>query len=222
MNPTAKPTPSFFHPVGTCSIIFALLLFTNHANSQPPTANNQLPSADSLHAALTQYHQRLTAATLAEFDDATPGQWMNYVPSVGIGYNLATDAEGRITSKPRPAISFSLAQVLTARRQRLDRRAKRRSIEATADIALDDAHRQLDQLLSKYELLTLELLTMRKLHEIDESLYELAVLDYEAAKLAPSGFLPKRKAFLESELDLLRKEMEVKALEGEILSAAHY
>ncbi|MCF8247693.1 MAG: hypothetical protein K9J37_21670 [Saprospiraceae bacterium] len=179
-----------------------------------PTAPDTLPPAAELHAALSTHQKLQLAAALAEFDDATPGQWMNYVPAVGIGYNLQV--------QPRPTISFSLAQVLTARRQRLDRRAKRRSIEATADLALLDAHRQLDQLLARHELLTLELQTMRKLHEIDESLYQLAVLDYEAAKLAPNRFLPKRKAFLESELDLQLKEIVIRELEGEVLLFCHF
>lgn len=63
---------------------------------------------------------------------------------------------------------------------------------------------------------------MRRLYEIDASLYELAVLDYEAAKLAPSAFLPKKKAFLESGLGLFRKEMELQALEGEVVGTARF
>jgi hypothetical protein len=201
--------PTFCHAESTCSDSLPPA-----ANSQQLIANSQLPPAPHLHFALTQYHQRQLAATLAEFDDATPGQWMNYVPSVGVGYNLQ--------GQPRPTLSFSLAQIFTARRQRLTLQAKRRSIEAAHALQSQDEHRHLKELLAKLEMLNLELQTMRRLHEIDESLYQLAVIDYEAAKLAPSGFLPKRKAFLESELDLLRKEMEMKAVEGEILAFSHF
>ncbi len=191
------------------------------ANSQQPIANSQIPPPDSLHASLTAHQTRHLDATLAEFDDSAPGQWMNYVPTIGIGYNLASAAEGRISSKPRPTLSFSLAQVFTARRQRLALQAKRRSIEAAHALQSQDEHRHLDELLAKLEMMELELKTMKQLHEIDASLYELAVLDYEAAKLAPVAFLPKQKAFLESELGLMRKEMEVKGLEGEILVISH-
>lgn len=41
-------------------------------------------------------------------------------------------------------------------------------------------------------------------------------------KLAPGGFLPKEKTFLESELSLMRKEMEVKNFESEVLSFAGF
>ncbi|MEZ4961949.1 MAG: hypothetical protein R2830_19130 [Saprospiraceae bacterium] len=173
------------------------------------TPTDTLPPASELHQSLAIHHQRLTMAALAEFDGAGPKQWMNYVPSVGIGYNLQ--------GQPRPTMSFSLTQVFNAQRQRSDRQAKRRSIEASAALELERLHSQLDAMLQRYELMNLELATLRKVHDIEASLYELAVIDYEAAKLAPSGFLPKQKAFLESELAVMRKEMELVGLENEVL-----
>jgi hypothetical protein len=199
---SANCHPLFYHPART------------RLDTLPPSTVHRLPSTDSLHAALTTYQTHHLAATLAEFDETAPGQWMNYIPSAGVGYNLQ--------GQPRPTLSFSLAQVFTARRQRLTLQAKRRSIEAAHMLQSQDEHRHLDQLLAKLEMMNLELQTMHRLHEIDRSLYQLAVLDYEAAKLAPVAFLPKQKAFLESELGLLRKGMEVKNLEGEILAMSHF
>lgn len=181
-----------------------------------------LPPATQLHAALSTHQARLLAADLAEFDDATPGQWMNYVPSLGIGYSLATDKDGKITTKPRPSISFSLSQIFSARRQRLALQAKRRSIEANHALQSQDEHRRLDELLARHQLQQLELQTLRQLHDIDRSLYQLATLDYDAAKLAPVDYLPKQKAYLQSQLDLQRKELVVKELEGEVLGIATF
>ena len=189
----------FFHPGGICSAI-------------PVT--DTLPPAPALHAALDTFLNRQLLATLAEFDDTGPKQWMNYIPSVGIGYNLQ--------GQPRPILSFSLAQIFNAKRQASDRKAKRRSIEAAAELERSQLHSQLSAMLQRHELMKLELATMRRVHEIERQLYELAVIDYEAAKLAPSGFLPKEKAFLESELNLMRKEMEVRGLESEMLTFCHY
>ncbi|MEZ4960424.1 MAG: hypothetical protein R2830_11455 [Saprospiraceae bacterium] len=67
-----------------------------------------------------------------------------------------------------------------------------------------------------------KLATMRKVHDIEAALYELAVIDYEAAKLAPVAFLPKQKAFLESELAMMRKEMELLGMEREVLEFAGF
>jgi hypothetical protein len=48
------------------------------------------------------------------------------------------------------------------------------------------------------------------------------VIDYESAKLAPVAFLPKKKAFLESGLAVMRKEMEGEGLENEVLEFAGF
>ena len=173
-----------------------------------------LPTPEKLHASLDTFLDRQISATLAEFDDGGPRQWMNYMPSVGVGYNLQ--------GQPRPTVSFSLSQVFTAQRQRSDRLAKRKSLIATAELNRQQAHAQLDAMLQRYQLMNLELETMRRVHAIERQLYELAVIDYEAAKLAPSGFLPKEKAFLESELGVMRKEMEATELENQLLIFAHF
>lgn len=139
---------------------------------------------------------------------------MNYVPSVGVGYNLQ--------GQPRPTVSFSLAQVFAAQRQRRDRLAKRQSIIATAELNRRQLYSQLSAMLQRLELMQLELVTMRRVHDIERQLYELAVIDYEAAKLAPSALLPKQKAYLEHQLTLRRKEMEIAELENQVLIFAHF
>jgi hypothetical protein len=135
---------------------------------------------------------------------------MNYVPAVGTGYNL----QGQI----RPTLSFSFSQIFGDLRQRRERKAQRSGVTAAAALACDERRRKLAEMLVKLELMELELMTMRKVAEIDEQIFKLAQMDYEAAKLAPSGFLPKQKAFLESELGLTRKEIELRNLEAVIVS----
>lgn len=174
---------------------------------------DSLPDTSHLYAALSTFHALQLNAQLTEFDESEKGIWMNYVPSVGIGYNLQ--------GQPRPTFSFSIAQVFTAQRQRTDRSAKRRSLEAAAQLALQNDRRKLTELLTKWELMQLELITMRKVAALDEQIFNLAQADYDAAKLAPKEFLPKQKAWLESELTLTRKEIEIKNLEAEILTFCH-
>lgn len=175
----------------------------------PQTADCQLPTADSLHAALDSAHARKLAATLAEFDDAGPPGWMNWTPSVGMGYNLQ--------GEPRPTMSFSLSQVIGNIERRKERKAKRRAIEEAGKLELSQLHSQLDAMLQRYAMLSLELETMRQVFSIDSQLHDLAAADYEAARLSPVQFLPKEKAFLEEKLKMVRKEMEVKAVEGDVL-----
>lgn len=190
-----------------------------------PTADCQLPSADSLHAALDTFLDRQLAAQLAEFDASKKGNWLHYLPSVGIGYTpitrTGTDGNLEFNSGPRPTLSFSLSQVLTARRRQRDVRAKRESLAASALLEREKAHSDLDRLLQRHALLLLELETMRRVLDIDRQLFLLIQVDYEAAKISPQQFLPKQKALLEAELGVMRKEMEVGNLEGEILQFAN-
>ncbi len=198
-------------------ILLAVLPWMPSARCQLPAERLRtegLPTADSLHAALDTFLDRQLAAALAEFDDTGPRQWMNYVPSVGIGYNLQ--------GEPRPTVSFSLAQVFAAQRQRADREGKRRSLIQSSELQRSQLHSQLSAMLQRYELMQIELATIRRVHDIERQLYELAVIDYEAAKLAPSAFLPKQKAFLEQQLTLRRKEMEIAELENQVLIFAHF
>lgn len=191
-----------------------------------PAAHSQLPAADSLHAALDTFLDRQLAAQLAEFDESKKGNWLYYLPSVGIGYTpiakSGPDGDIRFDNAPRPTLSFSLGQVLTARRRNLDIRVKRESLAASAALDREKAHRDLDRLLHRHALLLLELETMRRVQEIDRQLFVLIQADYDAAKISPQEFLPKQKASLEEELGVQRKEMEVAGLEGEILGFAKY
>ena len=193
---------------------FIFVLALAHLDSLPPN--------DRLFLALQAHHDRLLEAQLAEFDLSRRGQWMNYVPSIGIGYALSSDANGNLSSKPRPSISFSLAQVFSARRQRLDRLAKRRSIQAAADIALDNDHRALLALLARLQILHLELDALQKSLDIELQLFHLAEIDYETANLSPKDFLPKQKNLIDAQLALAKKSSEILALEASILALCHF
>lgn len=191
-----------------------------------PAAHSQLPVADSLHATLDTFLDRQLAAQLAEYDESKKGNWLYYLPSVGIGYTpiakSGPDGDIRFDNAPRPTLSFSLGQVLNARRRDRDLRAKRESLAASAALDREKAHRELDRLLHRHALLLLELETMRRVQEIDRQLFVLIQADYDVAKISPQDFLPKQKAFLEGELAVQRKEMEVAGLEGEIRVFAHF
>ena len=185
-----------------------------------------LPPADQLHDALDTFLTRQLAAQLAEFDESKKGNWLYYLPSVGIGYTpiakSGPDGDIRFDNAPRPTLSFSLGQVLNARRRDRDLRAKRESLAASAALDREKAHRELDRLLHRHALLLLELETMRRVQEIDRQLFVLIQADYDAAVISPQQFLPKQKAFLEGELAVMRKELEVENLVGEILMTAHW
>lgn len=173
-----------------------------------------LPEASQLHASIEEFHTQKVAATLAEFDDASGGNWMNWTPSVGTGFNLQ--------GQPRPTFSFSLSQVFANIERKKEKKAKRESIIEAGKLELAELHSQLSAMLDRHRLMKLELATIREIFEIDRQLHALETAAYEAAELSPMQYLPKRKAFIQSKLNLTKKEIELANLEGEILVFSHF
>jgi hypothetical protein len=182
-------------------LLTLFVLYAHIANCQQQSGNWNLPPTDSLFAALEKHHATITAAQLAEFDETTTKKWMNYVPSVGIGYTPS--------GEPRPTASFSLSQIITAKRNQQERERRRTAILAKAEIELQQLKSQLSSMLQEYELLRLELRTREQIYEIDRQLYELAKVQYENAEMSPVDFLPKEKAFLLQGLELEMKKVEL-------------
>jgi hypothetical protein len=176
--------------------LFVLLSQFVYSQNQPTDWN--LPPTDSLFAALEKHHASITAAQLAEFDETNTKKWMNYIPSVGIGYTPS--------GAPRPTASFSLSQIITAKRQQQERERRRTAILGKAEIELQQLKSQLTSMLQEYDFLKLELRTREQIHEIDRQIFQLAKVQYENAEMSPVEFLPKEKAFLQQELEVEKKK----------------
>jgi hypothetical protein len=190
-------------------LLTLIVLCTHIANCQQQSGNWNLPPTDSLFAALEKQHATTTAAQLAEFDETTTKKWMNYVPSVGIGYTPSGD--------PRPTASFSLSQIITAKRNQQERERRRAAILAKAEIELQQLKLQLTSMIQEYDLLKLELRTREQIHEIDRQLFELAKAQYENAEMSPVEFLPKEKAFLLQGLEIEMKKRELLKMKQKVL-----
>ena len=191
------------------ALLTLFVLLYQSANCQQQSANWNLPPTDSLFSALEKHHATITAAQLAEFDQTTTKKWMNYIPSVGIGYTPS--------GAPRPTASFSLSQIITAKRQQQERERRRTAILAKAEIELQSLKSQLSSMLQEYELLKLDLSTREQIHEIDKQLFQLAKAQYENAEMSPVEFLPKEKAFLLQGLEMEIKKAKVLKIKQKIL-----
>ena len=177
-------------------------------------ALDSLPPAPVLHTALDQYHDSYAAAQLEAFDESTTGMWMNYFPSVGIAYTPA--------GQPRPGISFSLAQIFSAKKQARETKAKREALRQQLELLREADHQRLDAMLRTLEKLKLQEETAWQLLEIETKLLELAEADYEEAKIGPEAFLTRRKSVLSSRQSLLSIQHEIERQSAEIASFAHF
>lgn len=186
-------------------------------------AIDTLPERTLLFAALDTFHRKQLAAELAEFDLSDRGAWMNYVPSVGVGYTpVASTASGAFQSQPRPVISYSLGQVFNARKQKEARAAKRRSLTASAELRLQSARRKLQRLLTDYDLLRSDYQLKLQLFALDEELFAYYEKSYRNLELLPSQFLSKKREFIAKKYDLRKTATVIGNKESEILETSCY
>lgn len=178
-----------------------ILLFAGVSQFCKAQTIDSLPPDSVLYNNLIAYHQQLQAAQLQEFEISTKGNWMNYVPSVGIGYAPQ--------GQPRPAVSFSLAQVFTAQRNRETIEAKRRAIVATADLLLQSEIQALQALFRQLQILESDAEFAESIHQIDKELFKLYEAQYQNNEMLASQFLFKKR-------DMLTKEQSLKKIKNTI------
>lgn len=197
-------------------IFFSIAFFCDASSQTPDSISmsevSSLPTDSILFQSLAAYHQQLTAAELQEFEVSNSGQWMTYLPSVGVGYTPA--------GQPRPTASFSLSQVLTAKRNKQTLAAKRRAITESAMLRHANDKRHLTGLIRQFDLLKRELEFEKELFQIDTELFEFYQAQLENHELTASQFLLKKKSYLTTKNDLFRLEVRLEEKKTEVLEAA--
>ena len=168
-----------------------------------------IPSIEQLYACIEEYHAQTLDAELAEHEETTKGEWLKYVPSVGLTYT--------INNKPRPSVSFSTSTIYQARKGKQLRAAKRSAIRKANSLNLSGHKSNIKALVQKYqkELESLEL--SYQIHDIDSKLYQIEEAKHENIKIAPSEFLKIQRAYLLKQFDLKQQERAVDAIREEIL-----
>lgn len=184
---------------------------------------DSLPKSDLLFATLDTFHAHQLAANLAEFEESNQGNWMNYMPSAGVGYAPVYNAvENSFTAKPRPSISWSINQVFTAKKRKEALRAKKRSITEKSLLQSQTDKRKLNRLLINYQRLKEDLKERKRLFAIEEELFEYYEKSYQNLDLLPSQFLLRKKDFLSKKYEIRIAETKIKNAEAEILETACY
>ncbi|MEM9885219.1 MAG: TolC family protein [Bacteroidota bacterium] len=181
---------------------------------------DSLPPIDSLYLSVERYYQRELLAELAEYQESKKGEWLKYLPSVGVNYALVQTNGGALNTRPRPTLSYSSVKLYQARRERNLKEAKMRSIRAKNALVLSQEKQNLLELYKNYYLNARKLKTKSELLLIERQLFEMKEMKYEKGMIFPDEYLAARKVYLiakanfESDLYLLQQ------LKLEILSRA--
>ena len=147
-------------------------------------------------------------AELAALEVGQKGQWIKYLPQVGVTY----DIQGR----PRPAASISTATLYTAKRDQQQRVAQRESIRR--HLQLEEAQ-VIGNLTRKYQRLVAEgdrADRLAGIAEIDRELFYLYERQHAANEITPEEFLLKKKAFLVQEMRGFEHEEKLRQLRYEV------
>ena len=177
------------------------LLFGQNAIGQTP-----LPKKQTLFQKIDSIYAERTATQLLEFQETKKGEWLKYLPTIGITYTI----EGQ----PRPAISYSSNILYRATKDKQLRTAKRQQIIQQNQQKAEKAKGQLEKLLLEYEQLQEEIAIKKEILEIDRQLFEIEKAKYERLEIAPSDFLKAKQKYL-GQVDSLQKlnnQIKLKAI----------
>jgi len=167
------------------------------------------PKATLLHA-IDSFYQIQTASQLLEYQTCKKGEWLKYLPTVGLAYTL--------DGKPQPTISFSSSLLYRAKKDRLTIMAKRQAIVEANRLAAQGVKAKLDEMIFEYECLQQEIGYKREIFEIDAQLFEMDQQRYERLEMAPSDFLKAKKVFLEKQQAFRKLSTQAIGLEKDILN----
>lgn len=157
-----------------------------------------LPSEAELYESLATYYEQKTQAELTEFEETTKGEWLKYLPSVGITYTL--------DNKPRPAASLNTGVIYQAKKSKQLRAAKRKAIVQVNRLAHQEDRIRLRQLLDQYRMEQEALVFQEEIFEIDRQLFLIEEAKYEKNQIPPSEFLKIKRGYLVKEFEIREKQ----------------
>lgn len=172
-----------------------------------------LPPTNQLLASIDSFYQVKTEAELLEYQSSKKGEWLKYLPTVGIQYTL----EG----KPRPTFSFSSSILYKAKKDKQTLVAKRRAIIEKNRLEAQKTKEVLQGMLDEYDILSRELKAEAELVEIDSLLFVIDQKHYENLEMAPSEFLKAKKSYLQHVQAFRKHRNELFLLRRKILAASH-
>ena len=177
-------------------------------------ATDSLPPLEMLFHSIDSFYLRKMETELAEFQFSKKGEWLKYVPTLGVTYTL----DGR----PRPAISFSSSVIYRARKDRQTIASKRRSIIGKNRLEAEALKEEVQEMVLRYYRAVREHELEKQIFDIDRQLFAIQQAEYERLELAPSEYLAARRRFLVKEQQFLSVGEGLRQLRRTVLTASHY
>lgn len=197
------------------SVPLLLLLFC--ACASPLPAQSPLPysadstnqqTLDSLTACIRSRHDRLLDAELAALQTNQKGEWLKYLPNLGITYTVA--------GQPRPALSTNSSLLYQSQRDRKNRQATEVALRKRSALQQDTEIARLQRKWQQLQLAQAEVNTYQEISAIDRELFSLYEQQYANNELTPEAFYLKKRAFLLQNLSYQAKAEKAQTLRFEL------
>ena len=171
--------------------------------------NDTLPSTADLFVSIQTYYLAQSKAELLEYQESKKGEWLKYVPDVGMTYTVA--------GQPRPSVSFSTNIIYRAKKDQQLRTAKIKSIESATLLLIQQEQRKLLQLIANYEQALRGVQLATEIQAIEDAIFEIQATKYQNRELTPLEYLPLKRNYLQKQYELAEKQQQLNLLRGEIL-----
>ncbi len=172
----------------------------------------ELPPLGELYASIDSFYAAEVHASLLEFREDRKGEWLKYVPDVGLTYTVVGD--------PRPSVSFNTGVLYQAKRDKQRNAARRRSIEEKGALLAARARGAVAKLYAAYQLQREALAFRRELLAIDEQLFRMEEDRYRRGEMSPGDFLKAKRSWLLKQQEVRNIELDLEVLRQEILAGS--
>jgi hypothetical protein len=173
-----------------------------------------LPSVHMLHQSIDSFYAQQTHLELLAFKDSKKGEWLKFLPNLGITYAL--------DGQPRPSLSLSSGILYQSKKNKQQNAAKRQQIIEQQLQAAEQAKNQLADLILQYQQLQNEYRTQQELFAIETDLFRIKQDEYERQELAPSDFLHAKRTYLLQQQAVEQKKHLLERLISRIKIHSHF
>ena len=168
-----------------------------------------LPPKEALFASIDSFYQLQTQKELLEFQTSKKGNWLKYLPSLGMTYTL----DGKL----RPVISFNSSILFRSKKDQQLMEQKRLAIQHKHLQAAQKKKLEVKQDLFQYQSLQEELQFRDSIWKIDSLIFEIDERQYHRLELAPSEYLARKKQLLQKWKEFWGFRNRLEGLEREVL-----
>lgn len=157
--------------------MFKILIFSSFFSF-----SDSLPQNTVLFESLRSYHNSVISANVAEYSIVEKKKWLNWIPQIGLGFNLLTD-------KIRPTVSYSFSQIHKNLNDKEALKQKIITIQRIGELNFKTDSLQLVSLLKKAEALQRSMVHIEAVLVIQNELFEQQRKRFDEGLILPTSWL---------------------------------